>query len=87
VTDDIDEQIIEALKSVKLHNNSKRRRFKRDLAHTKGPSGVPDPFGNRAHRRSKEGKREISELLKHLRGGNSLREEGAEIAIKSTDKV
>jgi hypothetical protein len=49
-----------------LHNNSKRRRFHRDLAKALkgvGPSGSPHPWGNREYRRSKQGKAEIFKRL------------------------
>jgi len=45
-----------------LHNNSKRRRFRRDLAKALvgvQKSGTPNPWGNREYRRSKRGKAEI----------------------------
>jgi hypothetical protein len=57
-----------------LHNNSKRRRFRRDLAKAlnKGPSGTPHPWGNREYRRSKQGKAEI--LLRLQKETMALRE-------------
>ena len=53
-----------------MGRNAQVRRFRRDLDkklnHT-GPSGESSPFGNRGHRRSKEGKAQMKEMLKNLR--------------------
>jgi hypothetical protein len=50
--------------------NAQVRRFRRDLDkklnHT-GPSGEPNPNGNRAYRRSKEGNRQLREMLEEIR--------------------
>lgn len=51
---------------LKLHNNNKLRRFRKALK-SSGPSGAADPFGNRAYRRSKEGKARIALMMDDLR--------------------
>jgi hypothetical protein len=58
-----------------LHNNSKRRRFRRDLAKALvgvQKSGTPNPWGNREYRRSKKGRAEI--LLRLQKETLALRE-------------
>lgn len=53
-------------------NNSKRRRLAKEEAHVKGPSGEPHPFGNRAHRRSPQGKQEFELMFQKFMAQQEL---------------
>lgn len=73
---DVEEANVEELISnIRLHNNSKHRRFKRDVYRVKGPSGTPNPWGSREYRRSKQGKAEIKERIDKLAQYLALQDE------------